>query len=118
VTTAHQKKWHKVTRQLFAIIQDLGLEPQPMPKMGEYERCLHCGRCQLGCPSGIKWDSRQFLKVAQEKGAQVITDCQVESVVIEAGTHRRAGEKWLDYHFFPPTWSYWLLGAGDPGHPG
>jgi choline dehydrogenase-like flavoprotein len=85
VTTAHQKKWHKVTRRLFAIFQELGLEPQPMPKMGEYERCLHCGRCQLGCPNGIKWDSRRFLKAAQEKGAQVITNCHVESVVIEGG---------------------------------
>jgi choline dehydrogenase-like flavoprotein len=85
VTTAHQKKWHKVTRRLFTIFQELGLEPQPMPKMGEYERCLHCGRCQLGCPYGIKWDSRRFLKEAEEKGAQVITGCRVESVMIENG---------------------------------
>jgi choline dehydrogenase-like flavoprotein len=82
VTTAHQKKWHKVTRRLFSIFQELGLEPQPMPKMGEYDRCLHCGRCQLGCPHGVKWDSRRYLKIAEEKGAQVVTGCQVESVVI------------------------------------
>ena len=85
VTTAHQKKWHKPTRQLFAIFQELGLEPQPMPKMGDYEHCLHCGRCQLGCPHGIKWDSRRFLQVAQENGAQVVTGCEVESVVIADG---------------------------------
>lgn len=89
VTTAHQKKWHKVTRQLFAIFEELGLDPQPMPKMGEYERCRHCGRCQLGCPYGVKWDSQRFLKAAQEKGAKVITGCAVESVVIEGGRAAR-----------------------------
>jgi choline dehydrogenase-like flavoprotein len=116
VTTAHQKKWHKVTRRLFAIFQELGLEPQPMPKMGEYGRCLHCGRCQLGCPHGIKWDSRQFLKVAREKGAQVITDCQVESVVIEGGrtTGVRAKNGWAG-HFFPADLV--VLAAGGLGTP-
>ena len=102
VTTAHQKKWHKITRQLFATFQELGLDPQPIPKMGEYERCLHCGRCQLGCPHGIKWDSRRFLKIAQEKGATVISDCRVESVVIEGGRARgvRVKNGWA-HHFFP-----------------
>jgi choline dehydrogenase-like flavoprotein len=116
VTTAHQKKWRKVTRQLFAIFQELGLESQPMPKMGEYEHCLHCGRCQLGCPNGIKWDSRRFLKVAQEKGAQVITGCQVESVVIE-GTHAtgvRVKNGWT-HHFLPADLV--ILAAGGLGTP-
>jgi ferredoxin len=84
VSTAHQKNWHKVTRRLYQSFQELGLEPQPMPKMGEYERCQHCGRCQLGCPNGIKWDSRKFLNAAQENGAQVITNHSVEKVVIES----------------------------------
>jgi choline dehydrogenase-like flavoprotein len=116
VTTTHQKRWHKVTRRLFAIFQELGLEPQPMPKMGAYERCLHCGRCQLGCPHGIKWDSRQFLKVAQEKGAQVVTDCQVESVVIEGGRAAgvRAKHGWT-HRFFAADLV--VLAAGGLGTP-
>jgi choline dehydrogenase-like flavoprotein len=116
VTTAHQKKWHKVTRRLFAIFQELGLEPQPMPKMGEYERCLHCGRCQLGCPHGIKWDSRRFLQVAQEKGARVITGCHVETVVIEGvrATGVRAKNGWTR-HFFPADLV--VLAAGGLGTP-
>ncbi|MCL4562086.1 MAG: GMC family oxidoreductase [Chloroflexi bacterium] len=116
VTTAHQKKWHKVTRRLFAIFQELGLEPQPMPKMGEYERCLHCGRCQLGCPNGIKWDSRRFLRIAQDKGAQVITGCHVESVVIDGGraTGVRAKNGW-NHHFFPADLV--ILAAGGLGTP-
>jgi choline dehydrogenase-like flavoprotein len=116
VTTSHQKKWHKVTRELFAIFQELGLDPQPMPKMGEYDRCLHCGRCQLGCPNGIKWDSRQFLKIAQENGAQLITGCQVERVVIEGG--RATGvlaKNGRSRHFFPADLV--VLAAGGLGTP-
>jgi choline dehydrogenase-like flavoprotein len=116
VTTAHQKKWHKVTRELFAIFKALNLDPQPLPKMGEYERCLHCGRCQLGCPYGIKWDSRRFLKAAQAKGAQVITGCQVERVAIEAG---RATGVWakngLTRRFYPADLV--ILAAGGFGTP-
>ncbi|HZW02370.1 MAG TPA: FAD-dependent oxidoreductase, partial [Anaerolineaceae bacterium] len=116
VTTAHQKKWHKSTRRLFEIFFELGLEPQPMPKMGEYERCLHCGRCQLGCPNGVKWDSRRFLHTAQEKGAQIITGCQVERVVIEGGrvvgVRARAG--WA-HRFFPADLV--VLAAGGLGTP-
>jgi choline dehydrogenase-like flavoprotein len=116
VTTAHQDKWHTVTRQLFGIFRELGLEPKPMPKMGEYERCLHCGRCQLGCPNGIKWDSRRFLKAAQDVGARVITGCEVESVVTQGGraTGVRVKRGW-SRHFFPADLV--VLAAGGFGTP-
>lgn len=116
VTTAHQKKWHRVTRRLFAVFADMGLNPQPMPKMGEYERCMHCGRCQLGCPYGIKWDSRRFLNDAQQNGARVISGCQVENVAIENG--RASGvlaRNGLARHFFPADLV--VLAAGGFGTP-
>src|SRR5512136_3111959 len=116
VTTAHQKKWHKVTRRLFAIFQELGLEPQPMPKMGHYERCLHCGRCQLGCPNGVKWDSREFLQAAQEKGAQVVPGCQVESVVIDGGHATGVMVRNGFAHHFMPA-DLVVLAAGGLGTP-
>jgi choline dehydrogenase-like flavoprotein len=87
VTTVHQKRWHRPTRRLFEICVELGLDPRPMPKMGNYEKCISCGRCIFGCPNGAKWDSRQFLQIARARGAQVATDCRVERVVIE---NRRA----------------------------
>jgi choline dehydrogenase-like flavoprotein len=87
-----------------------------MPKMGEYERCLHCGRCQLGCPHGIKWDSRRFLDTAREKGARVISGCQVVSVAIAGG---RATGVWakhgLSRRFFPADLV--VLAAGGMGTP-
>ena len=85
ISTAHQKRWRDHTQKLFAICQKMNLNPQPMPKMGNYEYCTHCGRCIFGCPQGVKWDSRRYLKIAQEKGAKVITGCQVEKVKIENG---------------------------------
>jgi choline dehydrogenase-like flavoprotein len=98
ISTAHQKRWRKHTRQLFQIYQEMGLEPVPMPKMGDYERCKNCGRCVFGCPEGAKWDSRQFLNAAVEQGAELITGCRVESVQIEDG---RATGVWARHGFLP-----------------
>jgi choline dehydrogenase-like flavoprotein len=102
ITTEHQKRWHKHTRRLFEICQEMGLNPRPTPKMGNYDRCISCGRCVLGCPQGAKWDSRRFLEMAQQKGAQVITGCKVERVVIEDGraTGAWAKEGWAR-RFYP-----------------
>jgi choline dehydrogenase-like flavoprotein len=85
ITTEHQKRWGPQTRRLYGICQELGLEPRPTPKMGDYRRCTRCGRCVFGCPQGAKWDSRQFLQVAQDRGAQVITGCHVEAVSVRDG---------------------------------
>jgi choline dehydrogenase-like flavoprotein len=102
ISTGHQRAWRKHTRRLFAIAQELGLNPAPMPKMGDYDRCKSCGRCVFGCPEGVKWDSRQFLNAAVEHGAQLITGCRAESVEIEDG---RATGVWahqgLGQHFYP-----------------
>jgi choline dehydrogenase-like flavoprotein len=85
VTTAHQGHWRAHTRRLFEICSQMGLDPQPTPKMGAYERCSGCGRCVLGCARGVKWDSRQFLQIAVDRGARLIERCRVERVVIEDG---------------------------------
>ena len=101
ISTAHQRAWRKHTRQLFQIFQEMGLEPVPMPKMGDYTRCKSCGRCMFGCPEGVKWDSRQYLDAAVAKGAELITGCSVESVEIEDG---RATGVWAHHgllrHFY------------------
>src|SRR5690606_38162471 len=89
ITTAHQDGWSETTRRLFDICRVLGLDPQPTPKMGHHERCLHCGRCVLGCRYGVKWDSREFILSALERGARIETEREVERVVIEDG--RAAG---------------------------
>ena len=65
ISTAHQKRLAQAhPTQLFQIFEEMGLEPMPMPKMGDFARCKSCGRCMLGCPEGVKWDSRHFLDAA------------------------------------------------------
>ena len=86
ITTQHQEKWREATRRMFAICGEMGLNPQPTPKMGNYQNCTNCGRCVFGCPYDIKWDSRHFLNKALNDGAQIITDCKVEKIIIENGT--------------------------------
>jgi choline dehydrogenase-like flavoprotein len=85
VSADHQRRWHPTTRRLFAAADDLGLAPQPTPKMGRAAGCRHCGRCVLGCPHGIKWDARRFLDVAVARGAHVRTGARVQRIVIEGG---------------------------------
>jgi choline dehydrogenase-like flavoprotein len=116
VSTVHQKRWHKYTRRLFEICCEMGLEPKPLPKMGNYEKCISCGRCMLGCKNGAKWDSRQFLQFAQDRGAQVITNCHVERIVIENGraTGVEAQHGWAR-QFYPADLV--ILAAGGFGTP-
>ncbi|MBM3789847.1 MAG: FAD-dependent oxidoreductase, partial [Acidobacteria bacterium] len=58
---------------------------QPTPKMGRHEHCRNCGRCVLGCPYEVKWDSRIFLREAAAKGARLITGVKAERLVIREG---------------------------------
>lgn len=52
--------------------------------------CVGCGICQLGCPSGGKGSvDRNFIPMAEEKGAVVCADCKVEKILVNRG--RAAG---------------------------
>jgi choline dehydrogenase-like flavoprotein len=97
ISVEHERRWRPATRQLFEVCRGLGLSPEPLPKMGDYARCRHCGRCILGCPSGVKWDSRRYLDSARDKGAKLVSGGRVTRVVMENGWARgiefRAGRK-------------------------
>jgi choline dehydrogenase-like flavoprotein len=86
ITYEHQNKWRDTTKQLFEICREMDLNPKPIPKLGDYRNCAGCGRCVLGCRTGVKWDSRQLLKAAIDKGARLVTGCKVLKVVVENGS--------------------------------
>lgn len=77
ITTDHQRYWSKITRQTFETMQELGYDPQPMPKILRPSECRLCGHCSIGCPHGAKWDTREMLN-----GIRVITNCKVERLEI------------------------------------
>ena len=116
VSTAHQARWNGTTRRLFTVFEEMGLEPRPMPKMRRRESCSNCGRCVLGCPSGAKWDSREFLRDAMERGARLITDCRVREVVLVNGRAVGVAAKVVSRRKFFPA-DVVVLAAGGFGTP-
>ena len=117
ITTNHRKIWRRPTIQLFEIAESMGLDPQSTPKMGHHERCRNCGRCVLGCPHGVKWDSRIFLRDAVARGAQVITNSEVEKVVVRQGQAEGVVVKKGFRRRFVPA-DFIVLSAGGLGTPG
>ena len=83
ISTQHQKMWRTHTNHAFEICREMDLQPKITPKMTDLNKCVGCGRCILGCPRGAKWDSRCFLSQALENGANLITGCRVQKVIIE-----------------------------------
>ncbi len=85
ITNDHREKWRPATHRLFEIFREMGLDPFPTPKMGYYQRCQACGRCVLGCPNNVKWDSRKYLEDALRAGATFVTKCPVQKIEIKCG---------------------------------
>ncbi|MBN1425743.1 GMC family oxidoreductase [Candidatus Fermentibacteria bacterium] len=116
IGTGHQARWRPITRRLWSAFKGAGLSPQPMPKVGEYHECVQCGRCVLGCPRGVKWDSRRLIAQAQTAGAELHTGWFVTRVQRHggevSGVWARRGPLW---RFFPAD--VVVLAAGGLGTP-
>lgn len=95
ITTDHQKKWTPITKQMYEIFDQLGLNPVVTPKFLKNDKCVGCGHCAIGCPTGAKWDTRELIEEAVKKGAVLITDTRVEKVEIIDGkakaVHTKSG---------------------------
>ncbi len=83
LSTDHQKSWKPSTRALFDACEQLGFDPVPTTKLVDYTRCVRCGRCVLGCPTGAKWDSRRLLEESIAGGAVLRTNCKVTKLGID-----------------------------------
>ncbi len=77
ITTDHQRYWSPLTRQTFQVMQEMGFDPQPMPKFLRPRNCRLCGHCSIGCPTGAKWDTRELLE-----GIHVVSGCRVTHIDI------------------------------------
>ena len=115
VFAGHQKKWRPFTRKVFDICREMKLEPRVMPKMGEHAHCRNCGRCVLGCPHGIKWDSRRLLDQAQQNGARLLTSHRVEKIVHGQGRVQGSNRlAWIEKKVVPGRPD--RAGRRRPGH--
>lgn len=54
ITTDHQRFWSTITKRTFEVMQQMGLDPQPMPKLLRPGNCRLCGHCSIGCPTRAK----------------------------------------------------------------
>ncbi len=79
----HKQYWSSQTKALFDVCVQLGFQPTPTGKLVDFDRCVHCGRCVLGCRTGAKWDSRRLLAECVEKGAVLKTNCKVTKLGID-----------------------------------
>jgi len=74
------------TRRIMAAADHLGLAVKRMPKFIDPARCVPCGKCTSGCPTGAKWTALDYLRAAEQHGAKILTSTPVESVLIKDGT--------------------------------
>lgn len=116
ITTDHRKNWTGTTKKMFRLFKEMGLEPIVTPKLLCAEKCVSCGHCAIGCPTGAKWDTRELIKDAVARGAQLITGCKVTDLEIEDGkvtaVHARKGLLKKTYHA-----DLVVLAAGGLGSP-
>mgnify|MGYP000848846951 FL=1 len=80
-----EERWRPLTREMFKAAREMGLEPVPTPKAVDMGRCISCGLCEVGCPTGARWDARRFLGEAVKEGCIVRAGAFVRKVLIENG---------------------------------
>ena len=99
ITTDHQRRWTETTRKMFRLFEDMGLDPVVTPKLLDASRCVGCGHCAIGCPTGAKWDTRALVDEAVQNGARLVTNCRVTELkingncVTEVHARRANGKK-------------------------
>lgn len=83
ITTAHREHWTAATEKMYSVFEDMGLDPVPTPKLMKSAKCVECGHCAIGCPTGAKWDTRSLVEEAMRCGAELITGCRVTALETE-----------------------------------
>ena len=71
--------------RLLKICKDAGIRMERMPKFIDHTRCIRCGNCSLGCPTGAKWTAVEYLREAEALGTDVVYNTKAEKVIVEKG---------------------------------
>ena len=111
ITTDHQSRWSTITKQTFQVMQDMGLDPQPMPKLLRTKECRMCGHCSIGCPTRAKWDTRELLE-----GLHVQTGCKVVKIDVDGDKATRVHVR-KGLQQFTMEADYIIVAAGGYGTP-
>ena len=83
ITTEHRENWTDTTEKMYRLFETMGLQPVVTPKLLDASRCIGCGHCAIGCPTGAKWDTRALVRDAVSRGARLVTGCRVKKLIIE-----------------------------------
>lgn len=97
--------------------RELGYDWNKLPKFVHQDKCRQrCWRCNYGCPYGAKWNARNYIDQALEKGATLISRAKVHRVIVENNTavgveYKRKGK--VNRCYAPKI----ILAAGGIGSP-
>lgn len=71
--------------KLLDLCKKVGIGMRKMPKFIDHNKCIRCGHCSLGCPTGAKWTVLSFLREAETLGAETIYNTSVRKVIVNNG---------------------------------
>jgi choline dehydrogenase-like flavoprotein len=58
---------------------------KPMPKFIQFDKCVQCGKCVLGCVYGAKKSPLDYIEDARQKGVEFIYNTDVQEVLTKDG---------------------------------
>lgn len=73
----------KSSKLFIDIAFGLNLDPIKMPKAIDEDKCINCGNCAFGCPTDAKWSSKDFIEIANDNGAEILTNHELVDLIIE-----------------------------------
>lgn len=75
------------TLRLVEAADALGYDMKPQERFIDPDKCdPTCDRCLFGCHRGAKWTARSYLADALDRGAKLVTRCDVRQVLVANGT--------------------------------
>jgi choline dehydrogenase-like flavoprotein len=80
VTPMPEEFMGKGTKRINDAADSLGWKMTPTSKCVDFAKCINCGLCMFGCPTGAKWTSLEFIDEALANGAELLLETEVKRV--------------------------------------